>query len=259
VGTTGRSPLSKILHVTRGVFAATLGLLTLVVALPAGADNGRSARGAIASLTPRAISVQTGSVKVTCALAERSPSLKGFAPGDRVAIVCHKVRRSFVLAKIRHLEVATSSEGEVKKVTFAGAITALSATSISLHDGDRDLTCSLTNDSPSTASLQVGVHVRVACTNGVLTSLAPISPPPAPRPVEPPKAPEPPHPTTHVLTGAIGTLTVLEASSVTVHNAEHDLTCSLGDSSPHLGDYHVGDRVKVLCTDGVLTTISRPE
>ena len=37
------------------------------------------------------------------------------------------------------------------------------------------------------------------------------------------------------------------------------MTCSVGDPSPHLGDYHVGDRVKVLCTDGVLTAISRPE
>jgi hypothetical protein len=251
--------------VTRGVFAATLGLLALVVALPAAADNGRSARGAIASITPKTISVQTAGPKVTCAIADRSPSLSGYSAGDRVAIGCHKVRHVFVLAKIRHLQVATSSEGEVKKVTFAGAITALSATSISLHDGDRDLTCSVTADSPSTASLKIGVHVRVACTNGVLTALAPVGPPPPPRPVEPPKTPEapktpePPHPTTHVLTGAIGTLTVLETSTVTVHNAEHDLTCSIGDSSPHLGDFHVGDRVKVLCTDGVLTTISRPE
>ena len=242
-----------------------LGLLALVVALPASADNGRSARGAIASITPRTISVQTDGAKVTCALAGRSPALTGYAPGDRVAIACLKVRHFFVLAKIRHLEVAKNADGEVKKVTFAGAITAVSETSISLHDGDRDLTCSLTNDSPSTASLKIGVHVRVACANGVLIALAPVGPPPAtkpaepPRQPEPPKQPEPPHPTTHVLTGAIGTLTVLDTSSVTVHNAEHDLTCSVGDSSPHLGDYHVGDRVKVLCTDGVLTAISRSE
>jgi hypothetical protein len=259
VGTTGARLPNTIPHVTRGVFAATLGLLALVVALPAGADNGRSARGSIVSITPRAISVKTGDAKVTCALADRSPSLSGYAAGDRVAIACHKVRHFFVLARIRHLAAETSSEGEAKKVTFAGAITVLSATSISLHDGDRDLTCTLTDASPSTAELKIGVHVRVACTNGVLTALAPVTPPPATRPAEPPRQPEPTHPTTHVLTGAIGTITVLEASTVTVHNAEHDLTCSTGDSSPHLGDYHVGDRVKVLCTDGVLTTISRPE
>jgi hypothetical protein len=256
VGTTNRPSPNTILHVTRGAFAATLGLFALVFALPAGAENGRSARGAISSITPRAISVQTGERKVTCAIADRSPSLSGYAPGDRVAIACHKARHFFVLARIRHLE--TSSEGEVKKVTFAGAITALSASSISLHDGDRDLTCSVTDASPSTTSLKVGLHVRVACTNGVLTALASVIPPPALRPAEPPKQPEP-HPTTHVLTGAIGTITILEGSSVTVHNAEHDLTCSVRDSSPRLGDYHVGDRVKALCTDGVLTTISRPE
>jgi hypothetical protein len=257
VGTTSEAPSNTILHVTRGVFAVTLGLLALVVALPASADNARSARGAIDSITPRAISVQTDGAKVTCVLGDRSPSLRRYAPGDRVAIACSRFRHFYVLARIRHLPAVTSSDGEVKKVTFAGAITALSASSISLHDGDRDLTCSLTDASPSTASLKVGVHVRIACTNGVLTALAPVTPPPVAKPAEPPKPPEP-HPTTHALTGAIGTITVLESSSVTVHNAEHDLTCSVRDSSPGLGDYRVGDRVKVLCTDGVLTTISRP-
>jgi hypothetical protein len=131
-----------------------------------------------------------------------------------------------------------------------------------LHDGDRDLTCSITDASPSTGTAKVGDHVRVICANGVLTAIAP----PLARPVDPPKppaAPEPPrqpeHPTTHVLTGAIGSITAVDASSLTVHNAEHDLTCSVGDSSPHLGDFHVGDRVKVLCTDGVLSSIVRVE
>jgi hypothetical protein len=170
----------------------------------------------------------------------------------------------FVLAKIRHLALVTSSDGERKVVTFGGAITALSATSISLHDGDRDLTCSIKDGSPSTAPAKVGDHVRVACTNGVLTAIAPVVPPPT-RPAEPPKQPEQPkqpepeHPTTHVLTGAIGTIAVLGTSSLTVHNAEHDLTCSLGESSPRLGDFRVGDHVKVLCTDSVLSTIARVE
>jgi hypothetical protein len=245
---------------TRGVFAVTLVLFSLVVVLPAGADDARSARGAIAAITPRAISVQTDGAKVTtCVLGERSPSLRGYSAGDRVAIACLKVRRHLVLAKIRHLDVVTNADGEVKKVTFGGAITALSATSISMHDGDRDLTCSLTDGSPSTASVKIGDHVRVACTNGVLTAIAPVGPPPATKPVEPPTRPEPAHPAPHVMTGAIGTITALGTTSLTVHNAEHDLTCSLGDSSPRLGDYHVGDRVKVLCADGMLSAIARPE
>jgi hypothetical protein len=230
--------------------------------LPAGANDARSARGKIATITATSISVQTRGPKVTCNLGQRSPSLTGYVSGDSVVIVCRKRHHSFLLARIRHIAVPGNSDGEVKKVTFGGAITALSTTSISLHDGDRDFTCSITDASPSTGTAKVGDHVRVICANGVLTAIAP----PLARPVDPPKppaAPEPPrqpeHPTTHVLTGAIGSITAVDASSLTVHNAEHDLTCSVGDSSPHLGDFHVGDRVKVLCTDGVLSSIARVE
>jgi hypothetical protein len=245
---------------TRGVFAATLGLLSLVVVLPAGANDARSARGKIATITDTSISVQTRGPKVTCNLGDRSPSLTGYASGDAVVIVCRKRHHTFLLARIRHIEVPGNSDGEVKKVSFGGAITALSTSSVSLHDGNRDLTCSITDASPSTGAAKVGDHVRVICANGVLTAIAP----PLARPVETPKTPvtpeaptEPGHTTTHVLTGAIGSITSVEASSLTVHNSEHDLTCSLGESSPHLGDFHVGDRVKVLCTDGVLSTIAR--
>jgi hypothetical protein len=245
---------------TRGVVAAALVLLSLIVVLPASADGGRVARGSIVALTSRSISVQTDRVKVTCAVRAQSPSLDGYAAGDRVAIVCRKVWRDrFVLARIRHLEASTNADGERKTVTFGGAITALSDTSISLHDGDRDLTCAITSSSPSLEHAKVGDHVRVTCTNGVLTSVAPVTVPPA-KPVEPPRPAEPPKPpttTTHALTGAIGTIAVLGDTSLTVHNIEHDLTCSLGDGSPKLGDFQVGDHVKVLCTDGVLSSIAR--
>jgi hypothetical protein len=252
-----------ITHMTRGVFTATLGLLSLVVVLPAGANDARSARGKIATITDSAISVQTRGPKVTCKLGARSPSLTGYASGDPVVIVCGKRRHSLVLTRIRHIEAAAQSDGEVTKVSFGGAITSLSESSISLHDGNRDLTCSITDASPSTAAAKVGDHVRVICVNSVLTAIAAPVAPPTTKPVEPPRRSDPPrepeHPTAHVLTGAIGSLTAVDASSLTVHNAEHDLTCSVSDASPRLGDFHVGDRVKVLCTDGVLSAIARVE
>jgi hypothetical protein len=255
-------PVSHAARMTRGVLAAALGLLSLVVVLPAGADDARLARGAITALDSGSISVVTDrAVSVTCALRDRSPSLQGFTEGDRVTIACKRVRRVYVLARIRHVRASLSSDGEVKTVTFGGAITALDGSSISLHDGDRDITCAITDASPSTGSVKVGDHLRVVCKNGVLASVTPVTP--APKPPEPahePDAPTPPlAPTTHALTGAIGSISVLGDASVTVHNAEHDLTCSLGASSPKLGDYRVGDRVKVLCTDGALTSIARVE
>jgi hypothetical protein len=78
-----------------------------------------------------------------------------------------------------------------------------------LHDGDRDLTCTIGDASPSTSALKVGDHARVICQNGVLVSLglAPTSgpqpgqpphpePQPLPKPVaagDPPPVPAPPH------------------------------------------------------------------
>jgi hypothetical protein len=58
---------------------------------------------------------------------------------------------------------------------FGGALTALSDDSISLHDGDRDLTCKLDASSPSTADYKVGQHVKVVCAGGTLVSIAPVN------------------------------------------------------------------------------------
>jgi hypothetical protein len=45
---------------------------------------------------------------------------------------------------------------------------------------------------------------------------------------------------------------------LTVHNDEHgDVSCRVTDGSPRLGDYHVGDRVKLGCADGVLKLIAK--
>jgi len=53
-------------------------------------------------------------------------------------------------------------------------------------------------------------------------------------------------------------ITVLSTSALTVHNDEHgDITCTLGPSSPHLGDYHLGDHVGIACAGGVLVKIVR--
>jgi hypothetical protein len=56
---------------------------------------------------------------------------------------------------------------------------------------------------------------------------------------------------------AAGTLVALSASSLTVRSDDRGVNCTLGDGSPRLGDFHVGDKVKVTCTNGVLNTIAR--
>jgi len=43
-----------------------------------------------------------------------------------------------------------------------------------------------------------------------------------------------------------------------VRGDEHgDLSCRVTDASPRLGDYHVGDHVKLACADGVLKLIAK--
>ena len=72
-------------------------------------------------------------------------------------------------------------DGVQQRKQFGGAITDLSDTSISLHDGNRDLTCAIDSTSPSVASLKVGMHVRVSCAGGTLVPMevdSEIAPPP---------------------------------------------------------------------------------
>ncbi len=297
-------------------------LAALAFALPASSNEGMSTKGVVAALTTSGISITGAHRTLTCGLERRSPSLAGYSVGDRVQARCRHVAKHLVLAKIAHLEAPADGVSASEPVTFGGAVTALSSTSISLHDGNRDLTCALGDGSASTSGLKVGEHARVVCQNGILVSFATIttgdaahlyegfvtavssgsisiqssehavtcalgagspsiaevkvgdrvavgcrvgtnllvllkklheaSTPPS---TTSPPAPEPPHPD---LKTAGGTLTALTTSSLTVSNDEHgDITCTLGSASPHLGDYHVGDHVKIACSSGVLTLIAK--
>jgi hypothetical protein len=249
---------------------------SLLLALPASAEPARTLSGALVSVSPTHVKVKGEHAAIRCAVGEHSPSVAGFSNGDRVQVAC-TLRRAggFVLTRIRLLHPlagADTSPGTgagtgtatEQKVEFAGAITSLSSTAISLHDGDRDLTCSISAASPARGEAKLGDHARVTCTGGVLTSFAlivrtdPTPPAPPNEPAPPAPTPTPaPAPTPAVV--AYGLITALDTASLTIHNAEHgDLTCTLGEHSPRLGDYHVGDRVKLGCTDGrVLVSISR--
>ena len=251
---------------------------SLLLALPASAEPARTVSGALVSVSLTHVRVKGEHATIRCAVGERSPSVAGFSNGDRVQVAC-TLRRAggFVLTRIRLLHPPAGADtapgtgagtgtgtGTEQKVEFAGAITSLSSTAISLHDGNRDITCSISAASPARGDAKLGDHARVMCTGGVLTSFALIvrtepTPPASPTPPAPP-APTPtpaPAPTPAVV--AYGLITALDTASLTIHNAEHgDLTCTLGEHSPRLGDYHVGDRVKLGCTDGrVLVSISR--
>jgi hypothetical protein len=235
------------------VWIAAALVASFALALPAAATDGRTVTGVVVSVSSSAVAVRDAKgVVTTCALAPKSPSLAGYSAGDRVQARCIRGTRHLVLAHVRHLAASAGSTDETLPVTFAGAITALTDGSISLHDGDRDLTCAIGASSPSTAGYAVGQHARVACVNHTLAKIAPVT---APAPVSPPKPTEPPHTTV----GALGTLTSLTTTAVTVHTDGGEVTCAIGDGSPALGDFHVGDRVKMGCVDGKLVALAKPD
>jgi hypothetical protein len=151
-----------------------------------------------------------------------------------------------VLVLLKPLAPATPPTPTVT-TTGGGTVTAVSATSLTLHNSEHgDLTCTVGSSSPSVAEVHVGDLVKVGCANGVLVILVrgTTTPPPVP-----------PAPVT--LTAG-GTLTALTTTSITVHNDEHgDVTCSLTDGSPALGDYQVGNHVGIACTGGVLKAIEK--
>jgi hypothetical protein len=205
--------------------------VALSIALPASAATERNMKGVITALSADAVSVRSAnSITTTCAVTDRSPSLDTFSTGDRVKLVCRGRHGSrFVLLRIRHLPgVAPETPShETEPVKFAGAITALSDTSISLHDGDRDLTCSINSSSPSTADYRVGQHARVACVGGKLVAIAPV--------------------TTDVARYFVGAISALGDKSVTVQTSTGPVTCTIGDGSPSTAGFAVGDRVGMGC------------
>ena len=234
-------------RMTRGLALLIALLATLAVAIPASAGDGGSVKGVLVSVSSTAVAVKDAKGVVTkCALSATSPSIDGYAAGDRVQAACSRTGGRLVLAKIRRL-AGTSGPGanDAEPTKFAGAVTAVSAGSISLHDGDHDLTCSIGASSPSTGDVKVGQHVRVACSNGVLVALAPIT---APGGDKPPQG-----------QAGAGAISALTEASISFHNAEHDITCTLNSASPHLGDYHVGDSVKFGCVGGALVAIAKAD
>jgi hypothetical protein len=171
-------------------------------------------------------------IVTTCARVAKSPSLDGYAAGDRVQAACIRFARKLVLAKIRRLEAAgKSSVSDAEPTRFGGVVTALSDRSISLHDGDRDLTCAIGASSPPTAGVKVGQHVKVSCANGTLVQIATVATGQTGRAYE-------------------GTVTAVSSDSITVHTANGDGTCTVGDGSPSVAGVQVGDRVLAGCKAG---------
>ena len=135
---------------------------------------------------------------------------------------------------------ATTTTTSTVYGSASGAITALSATSITVND----LTCARSSSSPSLDGYKVGDQVGLGCANGVAIVIVDK------------RAPAPVTTTTTTTTttpqgaGARDPISALSATSITVG----PLTCSIGSTSPTVS-FKVGDRVRMGCLGGVLVYV----
>jgi hypothetical protein len=135
-------------------------------------------------------------------------------------------------------------------------ISALSSTSITVGP----LTCSIGSSSPGTGDFRVGVRVRIYCSNGALIYIKADTPAATTTTTATPTTTTMTTPTTTTTTStnytsATDAITALSSASITVGQ----LTCSIGSSSPHTGDFKVGDRARIYCASGVLAHLIRPD
>jgi hypothetical protein len=211
----------------------------LCIALPASAANGRSVKGTIASISQQSVAVKSSnSIVTTCARARVSPSLGGYSAGDSVQMVCRSRKGRLVLARLHHLRPAatTAQRNETAPTYFGGAITALSDGSISLHDGDRDLTCALDSTSPPTGDFKLGQHVKATCAGGKLVAIAPITQADAGR-------------------YYTGTVSTLDGTGLTLQTEHGLVTCTIGTGTPSTAELHAGDHIGMGCNASTMQLV----
>lgn len=214
--------MKRLLIPGAAILAATVSLT-----VPALAAGGRSLHGTVASMTPTTIGIAgRGGIVTTCGVGPRSPSLSKVAVGDVVRALCLRRKHgALVLAKLRKDDTNTPPRNETKPVTFGGVITELTDTSISLHDGDRDLTCTLGPDSPTTGDYKVGKHAKVTCLAGALTAIA---------------SPD-------LGRYFVGTVATLTDGALTLTTEHGPVTCTITPLSPSTASLQTGDKVGMGC------------
>jgi len=222
--------------------------------------------GLITAVGP-SISVRGDGPTLTCQITSASPSLAGFAVGNRVKIYCSNE----VLVGIFHSDppptttttattTTTTTTSEPQTSYAIGLITAIGS-SISVRGDGPTLTCQVATTSPSVASFAAGNRVKIYCSNGLLIGIFHN---------ELPTTTTTTAPTTTVATttsgtsgepggsfvGAFGTISALSATSLTVHGPERDLTCTVGTGSPSTTGFTVGATAKVYCQNGQLAGLA---
>ncbi len=200
----------------------------------------RTGQGTLSALSTTSVTVTTDGGDVTCSLGSASPKLGDFHTGDKVKFACV----DGVLNVLAKVDATPPPPTNVRSAV--GAITALSPTSVTVQGDGAAVTCAVGDSSPKLGDFHVGDKVKLYCVNDLVYAI-----------VKTETAPPPPPPPTPKYTGGLGTISSLSVDRITLTTDGGPVSCYVGSSSPSTGDFHVGDRAKIYCADGVLTTIAR--
>ena len=241
-----------------------IGMFTLVVAVPAQANQGKALRisGPLVRVSAQAVSVENrvGDAMLTCSVPARlAEKVASFEVGDKVRMLCvrHKGRRA-ELRMIARLgdkaekprekadEEKKSHEKRGEKRMAIGQVAELAPGVIVVQSETGRLACSIPAEKQlRLAELKVGDKVKIYCLGGVLVAIerAPI--------VDEPKAGEE--------RKLYGRITALSRESVSVQGEAGSLTCTTpaamaGRIAEH---FAVGDSVKMMCRGSELTYLEK--
>jgi hypothetical protein len=248
--------------VLRKVFL--IGMFTLVVAVPAQANQGKELRisGPVVRASAQAVSVENrvGDAMLTCTVSARlADKVAALEVGDKVRMVCvrHKGRRA-ELRMIGRLgdkaeklheksdEEKKREEKRGEKQMAAGQIAELAPGVIVVQSETGRLACKVPAEKQARlAELKVGDKVKIYCLGGVLVALerAPVT--------EERQAGEE--------RKLYGRITALSRESVTVQGEAGTLTCTPPVSVVEkiVRRFAVGDSVKMMCRGSELTYLEK--
>ena len=220
---------------------ALLGLVTSG-AMASNRESVRTAAGKITVLSPTTITLGRHHRR-SCSITPTSPATAAFAVGDRVKITCNSGNLVAISALPAPSPGLKDDHSEPSKIS--GAVSALTSASITVRDGDRSLTCQLTNASPALAGVTVGSHIGIGCVDGKLTL------------VNLPNDARTQTTTTpgNTIVRAEGRVTALTATSIAVRGDGAVVSCTISPSSPSTTALKIGVEVTIVCTNGVLTAL----
>lgn len=240
-----------------------IGMFTLVVAVPAQANQGKALRisGPVMRASAQAVSVENrvGDAMLTCTVPARLvDKVAALEVGDKVRMVCvsHRGRKAELRMIARLGDKADKTREKVdgkkpeekrgEKQMAAGQIAELAPGVIVVRSETGRLACTIPAEKQARlAELKVGDKVKIYCLNGVLVALerAPSA--------EAPKGGE-----EHKLYGRI---TALSRESVTVQGEAGSLTCTTPATMAARIAEHVvvGDSVKMMCRGSELAYLEK--